>query len=162
MAIVSIAMSTSPVLDCVNASITQSATNANRPSHVYRRHPEKNGASAQISAAAWLGFANPNPCRTASPITSSTKLFSQPCNWCQSVLISPMWFFKSCTSHSILDDFMHSLVNTEAGSPTKFTRNTPSSSSFHIPTTHFSSLPRTIFISAPEDTCTGTDPFASL
>ena len=36
------------------------------------RHPQQNGNSAQIAAAAWLGFANPNPCRTTSPTTKST------------------------------------------------------------------------------------------
>ena len=36
------------------------------------RHPQQNGNSAQTAAAAWLGFANPNPCRTRSPTTKST------------------------------------------------------------------------------------------
>ena len=35
-------------------------------------HPQQNGNSAQIAAAAWLGFANPKPCRTTSPTTKST------------------------------------------------------------------------------------------
>ena len=35
-------------------------------------HPQQNGNNAQIAAAAWLGFANPNPCRTTSPMAKST------------------------------------------------------------------------------------------
>ena len=43
------------------------------PSHRHPPpHPQQNGNSAQIAAAAWLGFAKPNPCRTTSPTTKST------------------------------------------------------------------------------------------
>ena len=35
-------------------------------------HPQQNENSSQIAAAAWLGFAKPNPCRTTSPTTKST------------------------------------------------------------------------------------------
>ena len=61
-----------PVLDCVSASITHKRTNSTRPSHTHRIHPQQNGKSAHIAAAAWLGFAKPNPCRTTSPTTKST------------------------------------------------------------------------------------------
>ena len=61
-----------PVLDCVSASITHKRTNSTRPSHTHRVHPQQNGKSAQIAAAAWLGFVKPNPCRTKSPTTKST------------------------------------------------------------------------------------------
>ena len=55
------------------ASITQSAAPMSRPAHRHPpRHPQQNGNSAQTAAAAWLGFANPNPCRTTSPTTKST------------------------------------------------------------------------------------------
>ena len=62
-----------PVLEYVIASITQSATPTSRPAHRHPpRHPQQNGNSAQIAAAAWLGFANPNPMRATSPTTNST------------------------------------------------------------------------------------------
>lgn len=37
-------------------------------------HPQQNENSAQIAAAAWLGFANPNPMRATSPTTNSITL----------------------------------------------------------------------------------------
>ena len=61
-----------PVLDCVSASITHKRTSSTRPSHTHRIHPQQNGKSAHIAAAAWLGFAKPNPCRTKSPTTKPT------------------------------------------------------------------------------------------
>ena len=80
----SIASTAIPVLEYVIASIAQSATPAIRPTHRSAprngrarspsapRHPQHNGNSAQIAAAAWLGFAKPSPCRTTSPTTKST------------------------------------------------------------------------------------------
>ena len=71
----SIANTTIPVLEYVIASITQSETPTSHPTHRHPpRHPQQNGNAAQIAAAAWLGFANPNPCRTRSPTTKSTTL----------------------------------------------------------------------------------------
>ena len=71
--VASIATTTTPVLEYVIASITQSAMPISRPAQRHLpRHPQQNGNAAQIAAAAWLGFANPNPCRTRSPTTKST------------------------------------------------------------------------------------------
>ena len=61
-------MSSIPVLEYVIASIAHSATPAIRPAHRHPpRHPQQNGNSAQIAAAAWFGFANPSDHRTISP-----------------------------------------------------------------------------------------------
>ena len=69
----SIANTINPVLEYVVASITQSATPAIRPAHRHPPpHPQQNGNNAQIAAAAWFGFAKPNPCRTRSPTMKST------------------------------------------------------------------------------------------
>jgi hypothetical protein len=39
-----------------------------KPTHRHLpHHPQQNGNSAQIAAAAWLGFAKPKPHRTTSP-----------------------------------------------------------------------------------------------
>ena len=82
--VASIASTAIPVLEYVIASITQSATPATLPHHCNAPragrartpaappHPQQNGNAAQIAAAAWLGFAKPNPCRTRSPTTKST------------------------------------------------------------------------------------------
>jgi hypothetical protein len=76
----SIAATTTPVREYVIASITHSATPTIRPVHRHLpHHPQQNGNSAQIAAAAWLGFANPKAKRAISPTTNSiTTYFSRP------------------------------------------------------------------------------------
>lgn len=60
---------TTPVREYVIISITKSAAPMSRPTHRHTPpHPQQNGNAAQIAAAAWLGFAKPNPCRT-KPLT---------------------------------------------------------------------------------------------
>ena len=57
----SITNTTNPVREYVMTSITQSTMAKIQPTHRHLpRHPQQNGNSAQIAAAAWLGFANPN------------------------------------------------------------------------------------------------------
>lgn len=63
-----------PVLDCVSASITHKRTNSTRPSHTHRGHPQQNGKSAHIAAAAWFGFAKPKARRTSSLTVNSTGI----------------------------------------------------------------------------------------
>jgi hypothetical protein len=76
----SIAATTTPVREYVIASIMKSTMLDTKPTHRHLpRHPQQNGNSAQIAAAAWLGFANPKAKRAISPTTNSiTTYFSRP------------------------------------------------------------------------------------
>ena len=64
-----------PVRDCVSSSAANNTSERAQPSRKCRRHPQQNGKSAHIAAAAWLGFAKPNPMRATSPTTNSTMQF---------------------------------------------------------------------------------------
>ena len=60
-----------PVRENVAANIAQSTTLDETPTHRPLFHPQQNGITAQIAAAAWFGLKNPNPILTKSPATNS-------------------------------------------------------------------------------------------